>query len=375
MVYPETIKAIGLLDWNDYPTAKAFEYKPGPFRDFDVDVEIECCGVCGGDVFAASGQWMRPYLPIAFGHEIVGRVVKVGSAAASRLQVGDRVGVGAQVDCDETCRACMAGLEQHCRRGVMTYLGTNWRYDHGERVNTMGGTASHVRVNSKFVVKVPEGLPSETAAVLMCGGVTGAAPLMEAKVGPGTDVAIVGLGGIGSMALQFAKAMGARCVTVVSRTLEKQKEAFQLGADKFLLIEELEGKGVSENEEMTMDVLLYTGSSISQTVFDKLMKLIKPKGKFRFICPGTELKIVPSDMLHNGVSVQGSVTGSLDQINAVLEFADEHNIRPWIETVDINEQTVGQTWKGTQDGKVRFRYVLTGYDKYFNQKNWLHSGK
>lgn len=360
MVYPETIKAIGLTQWEDYPHPKVFEYKPHEFRDCDIDVEIECCGVCGSDIHGASGQWTKPYLPIAFGHEIVGKIVKIGPNAKQGLKLGDRVGIGAQVDADNTCRFCQSNMENYCPKFVPTYLGTN--SNTGQ--NTIGGNASHIRVNSKFAFKIPENISSDHAAPLLCGGITALTPLLQAKVGKGTKVGIVGLGGIGSMAVQFAKALGAE-VTVISRSYSKKEDAFKLGANNYISSSD---KEAMEKNKGTLDVVVYTGSSFSQTSVEDILSLIVNLGQFKFItAPPSDqlLQLRPQPLLHTGISIQGTCLGTLSDIEYMLDLVSKNNIRPWVETVDINEKSLGECWVGAEQGKPHFRYVMTGYDKYF----------
>lgn len=361
MVYPETIEALGLTQWEDYPHPKKFEYKPQDMRDYDVDVEIECCAICGSDVHGAAGNWFKPYLPIAFGHEIVGKVVNVGPKVKG-LEIGDRVGVGPQVDCDHTCEYCVTRLENYCTNLVGTYLSTYPDTGH----NTIGGNASHIRVHSDFAFKIPENMSSEHAAPLLCGGITAFTPLLEANVGKGTKVGIIGIGGIGSMGIQIAKALGAE-VTAISRSYNKKDDALKLGADHYIATSDTEAM---EKYKKSLEVVVYTGSSFSQTSIEGIFSLIKNRGQFKFItAPPSDqlLQLKPQPLLFAGITIQGTCTGSPDDIKRLLQLASEHNIKPWIETFDINEKTLGECWEGVEQGKPRFRYVMTGYNKYFKK--------
>ncbi|GME83770.1 unnamed protein product [Ambrosiozyma monospora] len=200
----EQFHAIGIQSYDKDPIPKAFTYTPQQQRAYDVDVEIEACGICGSDMHAIKGNWGQHYLPLAVGHEIVGKVIKVGSSV-QRFKLGDRVGVGAECDSCGSCHRCKNDKQNNCRKHVDTYLGVYPETG----VTSQGGYADYVRVNEKFVFKIPEKLESNFAAPLLCGGITGFKPLLTAGVKKGTRVGVVGIGGIGHMTILFAKAMGA----------------------------------------------------------------------------------------------------------------------------------------------------------------------
>lgn len=362
MVYPETFQAVGVVDYDDWLNPKSFEYEPQEFREYDIDIEIEACGVCGSDIHAVSGNWGRPYAPVAVGHEVVGKVVKVGPKVKEGIKLGDRVGVGAQCDCDDTCVACKSNLQNNCRNVVGTYFGHNKETG----FNTIGGNASHVRVNSTFAFKIPDLLKSEHAAPLLCGGITGFAPLLHNNVTKGTKVGVVGVGGIGHMTILFAKALGAE-VTAISRSNSKKEVAAQLGADHYAATSD---EHFLEEHADTLDVIVNTGSSFSGNSTDQLLSMLKPRGRFVFITapPSWEkIELSPGKLLLNNTSVQGSTIGSPEEIQYMLNFAAEHGIKPWVETVDISEKNLGQTWKRAHDGDVKFRFTMVGYDKFFKR--------
>lgn len=362
MVYPETFQAIGVVDYDDWLHPKTFEYTPQEFRDQDIDVEIEACGICGSDIHAASGNWGRPYAPVAVGHEIVGKIVKIGPNAKKGLKLGDRVGVGAQCDCDNSCVACEADLHNNCRNNVGTYFGTYKE----SGVNTIGGNASHIRLNSQFAFKIPDNLESKYVAPLLCGGITGFSPLLQHKVGKGTKVGVVGIGGIGHMTILFAKALGAE-VTAISRSHSKEKVAAELGADHYAATGD---DDFAEKFADSLDLVVNTGSSFSGSSIDSILKVLKPRGKLVFITapPASEqITLTPMSLLMNNTSIQGSAIGPPSEIEYMLKLASEHNIKPWVETIDISEKNLGEAWKRTNDGDVRFRFTLTGYDKCFKK--------
>ncbi|GME97622.1 unnamed protein product [Ambrosiozyma monospora] len=176
----EQFHAIGIESYSEHPTPKAFSYTPQEQRPHDVDIEIEACGICGSDMHAIQGHWGQPYLPLAVGHEIVGKVVKVGPKV-TRFQIGDRVGVGAQCDSCGSCHRCEHGKPNNCRKLVGTYQAVYPETG----VETQGGYADFIRVSEEFTFKIPDGLDSNVAAPLLCGGITGFRPLLIAGVTKG----------------------------------------------------------------------------------------------------------------------------------------------------------------------------------------------
>lgn len=351
------IKAIGVLDYDDWTNPKSFTYVPEPLRPQDVDIKILACGICGSDIHAANGDWGRKYTPLCVGHEIVGIVIAVGDRA--RFKIGDRVGVGSQCDCCHSCKRCNEGNVHTCKTHIDTYLSY---YPSGKP--TQGGYASHVRVNSEFAFKIPDNLETNYVAPLLCGGITAFKPMISAGVSKGTKVGINGIGGIGHIAIMFAKALGAE-VTAISRTFEKEELAKALGADHYISTND---PNFVTNNEDSLDLIINTGSSFTEGSINQVLQLLNSGGRMTFItsAPVDEmLTINPLILLLNNISIGGSLIGSPKEIEHMLEVASEHNIKPMIETIDINETNVKTAWKRMVNGDVRFRFVLTGYDKYF----------
>lgn len=356
-VQNEEIKAIGVVDFDNWPEAKAFTYKPEKLRDGDVEIKIEACGVCGSDIHCASGHWGKPYAPMAVGHEIVGKVVAAGPEA--RFKIGDRVGVGAMCDSCGDCYRCESHQENTCRKWVGTYMG---EYPSGAK--TQGGYASHVRVSSKFAFKIPDNMSSVDVAPLLCGGITGLRPLITYGVKKGTKVGVSGIGGIGHMTIMFAKALGAE-VTAISRTDSKKELAMKLGADHYIATNE---EGFPGNHLDSLDLIVNTASSFSEGALDGILELLRPYGNLAFITApplSEKLTLTPFQMLMSSISVSGSMIGAPADIEYMLKLASEHNIKPMIETIDISEEGVTEAWKRMESGDVKFRFVLTGYDKCF----------
>ncbi|OUM56025.1 hypothetical protein BVG19_g5674 [[Candida] boidinii] len=356
---PEEFTAIGVHDFDKWLEPKEFNYKPRPPRPYDVDIKIECCGICGSDVHAANGDWGRPYAPVAVGHEIIGEVVRVGDGV-KKLKVGDRVGVGAQCDSCGECVRCSNHHENNCKKKAGTYFG----FYKDVNLPTQGGYANYFRANEKFMFKIPESIESKYAAPLMCGGITGFRPLLTAGVKKGTRVGVSGIGGIGHMTILFAKALGAE-VTAISRSHNKEKLAAKLGADHFIATSD---EDFEVNNVDSLDVIVNTGSSLTGGNLDKVLQLLVPFGHFIAITApklGEMLEIDPFVLLMNNINVSGSAIGSPKDIEYMLELAAEHNIKPWVEEITISETNVTEAWTRLEKGDVKFRFVLTDYDDCF----------
>jgi alcohol dehydrogenase (NADP+) len=355
------IRAIGVTDAENWKQPAAFTYEPQELRPEDVEIKIQACGVCGSDIHAAQGDWGRPYLPIAVGHEIVGIVTAAGEKA--RFNVGDRVGVGAQCDCCHTCKRCEDGIQNTCKKQVGTYMGV---YPSGKPAQ--GGYASHVRVNSEFAFKIPDNMETNFVAPLLCGGITALRPMMTYGVKKGTRVGINGIGGIGHMAILFAKALGAE-VTAISRNNNKKELALSLGADHYIATNE---EDFAQKYEDSLDLIVNTAFTFNEGEMDGVLNLLSPFGQLIFITapPITErLALSPMQMLMSNISVAGSMIGSPSDIEYMLKLASEHNIKPMIETLDISVENVKTAWERMLKNDVKFRFVLTGYEKYFDAQN------
>ncbi|QPG74624.1 hypothetical protein FOA43_001956 [Brettanomyces nanus] len=356
----ETIKAIGVLDYDKWLEPKRFDYTPRDMRPVDVDIKIIACGICGSDIHCAKGDWGRPYAPIAVGHEIVGHIVALGDEVdKSKFHIGDRVGVGAQCDSCSSCWRCVNGFQNNCDEQQTTYGST---YPDG--TNNQGGYANYIRISNRFVFKIPDALDTLSAAPLMCGGITGFKPLLSAGVKKGTKVGVRGIGGIGHMCILFAKAMGAE-VTAISRSDRKKELAKKLGADHYIATSNPEFPASYKDK---FDVVVNTASTFDASQVKSVMSTLRPSGKFVFITAppiSVKLEFEPFFMLHGSYSIGGSAIGSPADIEYMLQFAADNKIKPWVETMDINEADVCTAWKRMESGDVKFRFVLTGYDKYF----------
>ncbi|ODV88498.1 hypothetical protein CANCADRAFT_148259 [Tortispora caseinolytica NRRL Y-17796] len=295
---------------------------------YETNFKANLTSICGSDIHAANGSSGRHYAPVAVGHEIVGKVVKVGCKASSKLKLGDRVGVGARYFYCKNCDACKRGLKNNC----LKCIGTIFDVDKGSGVSTQGGDAFHNRNDGDLAFQIPKSLETNEAAPLLCGGITGFAPLLDNNVTKVTKIGIVGVGGIGHMAIQFAKALGAE-VTTISRTRSKEEDAKKLGATRFVASGDPESM---KEHKGTLDNILNTSSSLSQSAIEPLVVLLRPSGTIVVI--STPFK---------------------------LNFAAEHNIKPWVATFDINEKDLCEARVHVESSKVRYRAVMTAFDKFF----------
>ncbi|KAJ4125201.1 hypothetical protein NW754_013487 [Fusarium falciforme] len=249
-------------------------FEPKKWEEDDVDIQITHCGICGSDLHMLRSGWGETPYPCCVGHEIVGKAVRVGSNVKD-IKVGDRVGVGAQArSClRDDCPACSAGLTNYCKNGINTY-GSIYPGDVGK---SYGGYADYNRTDSRFVVKIPDGLASEDAAPMLCGGVTVYTPLRNNGCGPGKTVGIVGVGGLGHFGVLFAKALGADKVIGISRRASKRDEVLALGADEYIATEDDEDWATKHAQ--SIDLIISTVSSPKMPL-TQYLSLLRYGGNF-----------------------------------------------------------------------------------------------
>ncbi|GMM57362.1 hypothetical protein DAKH74_039780 [Maudiozyma humilis] len=358
--YPEQFDGIGIVDQADWTNPKRVVYKPRPFGAQDIDIKIECCGVCGSDIHTAAGNWGDLPKPVVVGHEIIGTVVRKGAGCTSDdIKVGDRVGVGAQCFSCLKCHRCQNNNESYCAKCVTTY---GQFFDDG--YCSKGGYASHIRVQEHFVIPIPENIPSEYAGPLLCGGNTVFSPLLRNNVGPGKKVGILGIGGIGHMGLIFAKALGAE-VYAISRSSAKKEDAFKLGADHFIATKE--EPDWAEKYYDTLDLVVVCAGSLKDVDFEHLPHIMQVGGRIVSISvPEQSEQIVLKPFGLLGVSIENSHLGSIEEIKQLLKLVSEKNLRIWIEKYPINEANIHTIFERMLKGDVRYRFVLTDYEKEFN---------
>ena len=315
----------------------------------DVNIEIQYCGVCHSDLHSARNDWGGTHYPIVPGHEIVGKVISVGDAV-NRYKPGDTVAVGCLVDSCRQCDSCDEDLEQYCEKGLIGTYGS-LEPKHGN-TRTYGGYSERIVVDEKFVLRIPETLDVKAAAPLLCAGITTWSPLKHWKVGKGDVVGIIGLGGLGHMAVKFAHALGAKVVMITSSE-SKVGDALSLGADEVLLSKDSEAMKASTAK---FDFLLNTipvGHDINPYV-----SLLKRDGTMVIVGA-----LVPlTEQLNTGFLVMGrrriagSIIGGLKETQEMLDFCGEHNIVSDIEMITM--QNINEAYERMLKNDVKYRFVI-----------------
>ncbi len=312
----------------------------------DVLIDIEWAGICHSDIHTVNGDWGPQPFPVVPGHEIVGTVSEVG-ADVTNHQVGDRVGVGCMVNSCGTCAACRQGDEQYCLNGaVMTYAATD-----RDGTTTQGGYSTHVVVDADFVLRVPESLDPAAATPLLCAGITTYAPLRKWEAGPGKKVAVVGLGGLGHMAVRIAHAMGAE-VTVLSQSLKKQEDGLRLGADHYF----------ATSDPDTFEALAGSFDLIVNTVSAKLdmnayLGLLGVDGTLVNVgAPPEPIDVNVFTLLGNRRSLAGSMIGGIALTQEMLDFCAEHQIGSEVEVIRADQ--VNEAYERVLASDVRYRFVI-----------------
>ncbi len=314
-------------------------------RPTDVAIDILYCGVCHSDIHQARDEWGGSEFPMVPGHEIVGVVKKVG-ANVTKHKVGDKVGVGCLVDSCRECRHCREGFEQFCAGSVMTYNGKE-----KDGTPTQGGYSNQIVVEQDFVLRIPDAIPLESAAPLLCAGITTYSPLRHWMVGEGEKVAVVGLGGLGHMAVKLAHAMGAE-VTVLSHSPRKGDDARRLGADAFY----------STVEEETFSKLAGTFDLILNTVsaemdWNKYLRLLDRDGTMVLVgVPTNPVPVHAFSVIGGRRSLAGSPIGGIAETQEMLDFCGEHGISSDIELVPI--QKINEAYERVLKGDVKYRFVI-----------------
>ncbi|WP_165065538.1 NAD(P)-dependent alcohol dehydrogenase [Marisediminicola senii] len=312
----------------------------------DVLIEIAYAGICHSDIHTVRGDWGPVAYPLTVGHEIVGVVTEVGSDVTLH-NVGDRVGVGCMVNSCRECVNCLSGDENYCLKGN---TGTYASVDRDGTI-TQGGYSTHVVVVEDFVLKVPESIPYEAAAPLLCAGITTYSPLHHWKAGPGSKVAVVGMGGLGHMAVKIAHAMGAE-VTVLSRTLSKKEDGLRLGADHYY----------ATGDEATFETLANEFDLIINTVSAEIdmnahLSLLALNGTLVNVgAPSEPLPVQAFSLIGGRRSFAGSGIGSIGETQEMLDFCAEHGIAPEIELV--NADGINDAYERVLSSDVRYRFVI-----------------
>jgi alcohol dehydrogenase (NADP+) len=337
----------GYAAFDNQTPLKPFAFARREPRESDVAIEIFFCGVCHSDLHQVRNEWQSSNYPMVPGHEIVGRVDRVGKGV-KKFRTGEIVGVGCLVDSCRVCESCRAGLEQFCERGpVLTYNG----FEYDGKTPTYGGYSTHIVVDEGFVLRVGERDRLDTVAPLLCAGITTYSPLRHWKVGKGHRLGVVGLGGLGHMAVKLGSAMGAE-VTLLSHSPGKKTDAERLGAGHFLL--------TSDDKAMTaaagqFHFLLDTVSAPHELA--RYLELLRRDGTMILVgAPAKPAELPASSLIGRRRSVAGSLIGGLAETQEMLDFCAERGIICDVETIPI--QQIDNAYDRMLKGDVRYRFVV-----------------
>ena len=313
----------------------------------DVLIEIQFCGVCHSDLHQIRDEWGGAIYPMVPGHEIVGKISKVGTAV-KKFKVGDLAGVGCFVDSCRTCSSCKAGNEQYCENGM---IGTYNSYDKDGKTPTQGGYSNFIVVDENYTLRISDKLPLDAVAPLLCAGITTYSPLMHWKVGKGQKVAIVGLGGLGHMGVKLAVSLGAD-VTVLSTSPGKEKDALALGAHHFLVTT---NKDAVKKARNSFDFVLDAVSGAHD--LDLYLGMVKPDGAMVMVgLPPEALSIDAFSLIPKRKTLAGSMIGGIRETQEMLDYCAKHNIVSDIEVIAIKD--IEAAYVRMVKGDVRYRFVI-----------------
>ncbi|KAF2647047.1 putative zinc-binding alcohol dehydrogenase [Lophiostoma macrostomum CBS 122681] len=331
------------------------EFEPKAWEETDVDIKITHSGICGSDLHVLRSGWGPTPYPVCVGHEIIGRAVRVGNKAEGGIEIGDRVGVGAQGDsclgrtqghCDE----CASGNEHFCAKHVGTYGSFHLNGD-----KSHGGHALYNRSPSHFVFKIPDSISSASAAPMLCAGITTYSPLKHFGCGPGKRIGIIGLGGLGHFGVLWARALGAESVVAISRKESKKVDALKMGADSYIATDD--HPNWDTESAGSFDLLLSTISSSNMPIAG-YFALLKRDGTLAQVGnPDDGVFSVPAPGLIIGRKrLAGSMIGAPGEIREMLQLAADKHVKPWV--IERPMENANQAIVDMEKGSARYRYVL-----------------
>ncbi|MCA9305880.1 MAG: NAD(P)-dependent alcohol dehydrogenase [Phycisphaerales bacterium] len=328
-------------------TPAPWQYEAREPRADDVEIEILYCGICHTDIHFVDDDWGMTQYPVVPGHEIVGRVLSVGSKV-KKFKKGDIVGVGCLVDSCRECACCEKGLEQYCASTVFTYNGV----DRHDGRPTYGGYSERMVVSDRFVLRIPDGLDPAASAPLLCAGITTYSPLKFVGVKRGERVGVVGMGGLGHMGIKFAKALGAE-VTLFTRSESKIAEAKRNGADHVVVSTD---EGQMARAAGSLNYILDTVPN--EHDFNPYINCLAVDGKYLLVGQLTPINppIQAISLIMGRRSLMGSVIGGLPETQEMLDFCAEHGILCDIEMLDIRD--IGEAYERIKRSDVRYRFVI-----------------
>ncbi|MGV3625963.1 MAG: NAD(P)-dependent alcohol dehydrogenase [Archangium sp.] len=312
----------------------------------DVELEVLFCGVCHSDIHQARDEWSGAKFPMVPGHEVIGRVTRVGRDV-SKFAVGELAGIGCMVDSCRVCGPCEDDLEQFCAAGnAATYNSTEM----DRKTPTYGGYSSSIVVNEHFALRIPKELEPAAAAPLLCAGITTYSPLKQFGVKAGDKVGVVGLGGLGHMAVKLAASMGAK-VTVLSTTPEKEADARRLGATGFIATKVTPLSTVKERFDLLIDTVSATHD------YDAYLSLLKPRGTMALVgAPPEGQQFKPFSLIMGGRTLMGSLIGGIAETQEMLDHCAKHGVVSDVEVIPI--QQINEAYERVLKSDVRYRFVI-----------------
>lgn len=318
-------------------TLKPYSYDPGPMKADEVEIKVISCGLCHSDLSMINNDWRSSQYPLIPGHEVIGEITAVGQSV-SHLSAGQTVGVGWTSHSCQHCSPCLSGRQQRCATGTSTIAGH-------------GGFADRIRVQHIWAVPLPEGIDAASAGPLFCGGITVFAPFVDFDLKPTDRVGVIGIGGLGHLAIQFANAWGCE-VTAFTSSMDKEDELRELGAHRIVNSRD---KDAIKAERGRFDFVLTTVNvSLPWPLF---MRALRPNGKLITVGMVQEPMGIPAGMMIGGQKiVSGSDTGPPDMVAKMLEFCVRHDIKPMIETFPMDQ--CNEALERLHSGKARYRIVL-----------------
>lgn len=324
-----------------------FEFSRRSVGENDIGFEILFAGICHSDIHQVREEWGPSLYPMVPGHEIVGLVTEVGKQV-SKFKVGDRIGVGVFIDSCRKCSNCVKGLEQYCREGM---TGTYNGHERDGKTIAFGGYSNYFVIDERYAVTVPKNLDPAGVAPLLCAGITLYSPIRHWKVGPGSRVGVMGLGGLGHMGVKFAAALGAQ-VTVLSHSPSKEKDALAMGAKHFV---HTHGDSWNTGLKKSFDLILNTVSA--EIDLEPYLQLLDTDGTLVVIgLPGKPYAISAGTLLDGRRSIAGSMIGGMPELQEMMDFCGEKNIVSDVEVVKADY--INTAYSRTVASDVKYRFVI-----------------
>ncbi|OMP01638.1 Alcohol dehydrogenase superfamily, zinc-type [Corchorus olitorius] len=341
------VKAFGWAARDTSGHLSPFNFSRRATGEGDVRLKVLYCGICHTDLHFIKNDWNYSIYPLVPGHEIVGEVTQVG-CKVQKVKAGDKVGVGSIIGACHTCESCVNDLENYCPKAIVTCNGTYY-----DGTMTYGGYSDSMVADERYVVRIPDGMPLDSAAPLLCAGITVYSPLKYFGLGEaGKHIGIVGLGGLGHVAVKFAKALGSK-VTVISTSPGKRNEALELlGADSFLVSRD---QDEMQADTGTLDGIIDTVSAAHPVM--PLLGLLKSQGKLIMVGGQIEpLKLPIFSLITGRKTMAGSGIGGMKETQEMIDFAAKHNIKADIEVIPMDY--VNKAMERLEKGEVRYRFVI-----------------